>query len=239
MRRSDIPAALADPTSWPDVDASALSGERRETYLRREQAVSAYMRGESRIDIEDRFGVNRASLTQLVGRCWSPHQDGRIQGLLALIPHTRAKVYRRVQRAGRRASRGGLSGALGQPFERFPQLARIVERKIGSGALGLSKTNRIFGLSDVHSKIIGACREAKRTARDYPLNHDQISAATYCDRTGATATRSLTDRGNRTKVSHRAPPRSIGLFETGSAVFDDQGCTHRGRTPSPDRDGRG
>ena len=174
MRRGDIPAALADPTSWPGVDASALSGERRDTYLRREQAVSAYMRGESRIDIEDRFGVNRASLTRLVGRCLSPHQDGRIQGLRALIPHTRAKVYRRVQRAGRRASRGGLSGALGQLFERFPQLARIIEREIGSDVLGLSKTNRIFGLSDVHSKIIGACREAGLTAHDYPLNHDQM-----------------------------------------------------------------
>jgi len=174
MRRSDLPAALLDPTTWPTVDASALTGERRDIYLRREQAVSAYLRGESRIDIEHRFGVNRASLTRLVGRCLSPHQDGRIQGLRALIPHTRAKVYRRVQRAGRRTSQGGLSGALGQLFERLPQLVRIIEREISSDALGLSKTNRIYGLGGVHSKIIGACREAGLSSRDYPLNHDEM-----------------------------------------------------------------
>ena len=174
MRRSDLPAALLDPTTWPTVDASALTGERRDIYLRREQAVSAYLLGESRIDIERRFGVNRASLTRLVGRCLSPHQDGRIQGLRALIPHTRAKVYRRVQRAGRRTSQGGLSGALGQLFERLPQLVRIIEREIGSDFLGLSKTNRIYGLGGVHSKIIGACREAGLTSHDYPLNHDEM-----------------------------------------------------------------
>jgi len=174
MRRSDLPAALLDPTTWPNVDASALTGERRDIYLRREQAVSAYLRGESRIDIEHRFGVNRASLTRLVGRCLSPHQDGRIQGLRALIPHTRAKVYRRVQRAGRRTSQGGLSGALGQLFERLPQLVRIIEREISSDALGLTKTNRIYGLGGVHSKIIGACREAGLSSRDYPLNHDEM-----------------------------------------------------------------
>lgn len=174
MRRSDLPAALLDPTTWPTVDASALTGDRRDIYLRREQAVSAYLRGESRIDIEHRFGVNRASLTRLVGRCLSPHQDGRIQGLRALIPHTRAKVYRRVQRAGRRTSQGGLSGALGQLFERLPQLVRIIEREIGSDFLGLSKTNRIYGLGGVHSKIIGACREAGLTSHDYPLNHDEM-----------------------------------------------------------------
>ena len=174
MRRSDLPAALLDPTTWPTVDASALTGERRDIYLRREQAVSAYLLGESRIDIERRFGVNRASLTRLVGRCLSPHQDGRIQGLRALIPHTRAKVYRRVQRAGRRTSQGGLSGALGQLFEQLPQLVRIIKREIGSDFLGLSKTNRIYGLGGVHSKIIGACREAGLTSHDYPLNHDEM-----------------------------------------------------------------
>jgi putative transposase len=174
MRRGDVPEALADPASWPAVDISALDHERRDVYERREQAVSAYLRGESRIDIERLFGVNRASLTRLVGRCLSPHQDGRIQGLRALIPHTRAKAYRRVKRAVRSPSSGGLSGALGQLFERLPQLIGIIEREISGSALGLSKNNRIHGLSDVQSKIIAACREAGLTAKDYPLNHDEM-----------------------------------------------------------------
>lgn len=174
MRRGDIPEALLDPASWPSVDVSALSDERRDIYERREQAVCAYLRGDSRIDIERRHGVNRASLNRLVGRCLSPHQDGRIQGLRALIPHIRAKTYRRVKRAARAPTPGGLSGALGQLFERLPQLVGIIEREMSGPALGLSRNNRIFGLADVHSKLIAACRDAGLTARDYPLNHDEM-----------------------------------------------------------------
>ena len=72
MRRGDIPEALADPSLWPTVDVTALTGERRDIYQRREQAVCAYLRDESRIDIEQRFGVNRGSLIRLVARCLSP-----------------------------------------------------------------------------------------------------------------------------------------------------------------------
>ena len=174
MRRGDIPEALSDPSSWPAVDASVLVGERRETYLLREQAIGAYLRGDSRADIERKFGVNRGSLTRLVERCLSANQDGRIQGLRALIPHSRAKTYQRSKRAARSPSQGGLSGALGQLFERQPQLVRIIEREISGTRLGLSTSNRIFGLSDVQSKLIAACREAGLTANDYPLNHDEM-----------------------------------------------------------------
>ena len=174
MRRGDIPEALSDPSLWPTVDATALTGERLDIYQRREQAVYDYLRGESRIEIEQRFGVNRTSLTRLVERCLSPHQDGRIQGLRALIPHTRAKDYKRVKPAARTPSQGGLSGALGQLFERIPHLTGIIEREISSAALGLSRNNRIYGLSDVQSKLIAACREAGLTAQDYPLNHDEM-----------------------------------------------------------------
>ena len=173
MRRGDVPEALTDPSLWPTVDVSALTDDRRDVYQRREQAVSAYLRGESLIDIEHRFNVHRVSLSRLVARCLSQHQDGRIQGLRALIPHTRAKGYQRVKRATRRSSAGGLSGALGQLFERLPQLIGIIEREISGSALGLSKNNRIYGLLDVQSKIIAACREAGVTANDYPLNQDE------------------------------------------------------------------
>ena len=173
MKRGDVPEALADPSLWPTVDVSAISVDRRDVYQRREQAVSAYLRGESLVDIEHRFGVHRGSLTRLVGRCLSPHQDGRIRGLRALIPHTRAKEYQRTKRVVRTSSRGGLAGALGQLFERLPQLVGIIEREIASTHLGLSKNNRVYGLLDVQSKVIAACREAGLTAQDYPLNHDE------------------------------------------------------------------
>ncbi len=174
MRRSEVPESLADPTTWPGVDVSALTQERREIYQRRERAVCAYLRGEPLADIERYFGVDLTSLSRLVARCLTPHPDGRIQGLRALIPHARAKAYRRSKLAARRPKPGGLSGALGQLFERLPQLPRIIEREIASSALGMSENRRLYGLRDVQSKLIAACREAGLTANDYPLNHDEM-----------------------------------------------------------------
>ncbi len=173
MRRNEIPEALADPTTWPGVDPSAIDTDRRAIYVKRERAVCAYLHGTPLIEIERSCGVNRGTLKRLIERCLMPHTDGRIQGLRALIPHTRAKGYRRVVPALPRANPGGLTGAMGQLFERVPQLPRIIEREIVSDALGLSERGRLYGLRDVQFKLLAACREAGLTASDYPLNHDE------------------------------------------------------------------
>ena len=153
---------------------SALAEDRRAVFEQRERAVYAYLRNEHLADIERSTGVNRASLTRLIGRCLAPHDDGRIQGLRALIPHSRAKGYRRLKRASRRPTRGGLSGALGQLFDRFPELPRIIEREIAGSRLGMSVNGRLFGLRDVQHKLIGALRVAKLPASEYPLNYDEM-----------------------------------------------------------------
>ena len=104
MRRSEVPEPLADPAMWPGVDASALDPDRRAVYLRREQAVRAWLAGASLAGIEKSLGVDRGTLRRLVERCLMPHTDGRIQGLRALIPHSRTRglhPHRLVAVAGR------------------------------------------------------------------------------------------------------------------------------------------
>jgi len=174
MRRSEVPAALSDPAAWPGVDAAALTDARRDVYTRREHAICAYMRGDALVDIERVFGIGRTALSKFLGRCLAPHQDGRIYGLRALIPHSRAKDYRRMKRASPRPTPGGLSGAMGQLFERVPQLRDIIEREIGGSRLGFSMSGRLYGLADVQGKVLAACRDAGLTATDYPLNHRQM-----------------------------------------------------------------
>ena len=174
MHRSEVPPALIDPTTWPGVDVSALPDERRAVFEQRERAIYAYLRGDHLAAIERSFSVNRSSLTRLLTRCLAPHDDGRIQGLRALIPHTRAKTYRRSKRAARRSTRGGLSGALGQLFERLPELPRIIEREIAGTRVGLSANGRLYGLRDLQLKLMASCRENGLTAVDYPLNYDEM-----------------------------------------------------------------
>ena len=173
MRRSEVPEPLADPAMWPGVDASALDPERRAVYLRREQAVRAWLAGASLTGIEKDLGVDRGTLRRLVERCLMPHTDGRIQGLRALIPHSRTGRYTRTLPSHWRPEATGMSGALGQLFERLPQLARIVEREIAGCKVSLSANDRLQRLRALHDKLLAACREAGLTARDYPLNQQE------------------------------------------------------------------
>lgn len=174
MRRSEVPPALLDPTHWPGVDVSALAADRRAVFEQRERAMYAYLGGEPLASIERTHGINRSSLSRLLERCLTAHPDGRIYGLRALIPHSRAKTYQRSKRAARRSSPGGLSGALGQLFDRLPELPRIIEREIAATQIGLTASGRLFGLRDLQDKLLTACREAGLTANDYPLNHDEM-----------------------------------------------------------------
>ncbi|MCK6372780.1 MAG: transposase [Zoogloea sp.] len=174
MRRSEVPEALADPRTWPGVDVAALSDERRDTFERRERAIYAYLGGSSLASVERETGIHRASVMRLVARCLAPHADGRIQGLRALIPHSRTGQYTRRSPARRRATRGGLSGALGQLFERFPELPRIIEREIAGDRLGMTKNGRLFGLRDVQFKLLATLREAGLKTDEYPLNYDEM-----------------------------------------------------------------
>ena len=172
MRRSELPEPPADPATWPGVDASALDAGRRADDLRREQAVRAWLAGSSLAEIEKSLGVDRGTLRRLIERCLMPHTDGRIQGLRALIPHSRTRPYRRTISSLRRAEPGGRSGAMGQLFERLPQLVRIVEREIVGGRVSLSANDRLQRLGALHDKLLAACREAGLTVRDYPLNQE-------------------------------------------------------------------
>lgn len=160
MKRSEIPEPLTDCRSWPGVDPSAIDPKRLPVYLQREGAIQAYLRGAPLADLTRDFGINRGTLTRLLERCLASHPDGRIQGFRGLIPHARTKGYRRIAPAVRRKPRGGLTGAMGQLFERLPQLAQILEREIGVGTLGIAQNGRLYGLRNVQLKLIAACREA-------------------------------------------------------------------------------
>ena len=174
MKRSDIPEQLADCSVWPGVDPSAIDPARLLVYRKREGAIQAYLRGTTPVDLKRQFDINRGTLTRLLERCLAPHPDGRIQGFRGLIPHIRTKSYRRIMPAVRRSQRGGLTGALGQLFEQLPELTQILEREVGAGTLGISKNGRLYGLRNVQSKLIAACREAGLNTQAYPLNQDEM-----------------------------------------------------------------
>jgi putative transposase len=63
---------------------------------------------------------------------------------------------------------------MGQLFEQLPQLAQILEREIGAATLGIAENGRLYGLRNVQSKLIAACREAGLSGQAYPLSQDEM-----------------------------------------------------------------
>jgi len=170
VRRKDIPEALTNLALWPSVDPSALDAHSHAQYKLREDAINAYFSGASLGAIEERLGVKRATIGWFVNRCISPHPDGRIQGYRGLIPYSRVKNYVRVKPPKARSDRGGLVGAFHQLLARYPNLLGIVERRIATGELRLSASNRLVGLGLTQESFLNACRKLDLTAQDYPLN---------------------------------------------------------------------
>lgn len=175
MQRKDIPASLMNLALWPGVDPNALSPNDREQYHRRENAIRAYLAGESLADIERRLGIARRMLLRLLDRCIALHPDGRIQGFRGLIPYARVKEYMRIKSVESCHERGGYVGAFGQLLARYPHLNGIIERRITNGELRLSNTNRLIGLRRTQDAFLTACRELNMTAKDYPLNQDEMA----------------------------------------------------------------
>lgn len=175
MRRKDIPEALTQLATWPSVDPNAMSGDDRKQYYQREQAIHAYFNGEPLASIEKRFNMRRGTLLWFVNRCIAPHADGRIQGFRGLIPLARVKRYVRIKPIELTSERGGFVGAFGQLLYRYPNLAGLIERRIANGELRLSNTNRLVGLRRTQDAFLTACRELNLTAKDYPLNQDEMA----------------------------------------------------------------
>jgi putative transposase len=142
MRRSELPAEIQDASNWPRVDTSGFSQTMLDQYLAKERAVIDWLNGKSLRSVEARTGINRGTVQRAIERCLAPHTDGTIQGFRGLIAHARTRPYRRTAESSRPISNQspgiGLSGALGQLFERLPTLESIVDRAISKGAVGVS-----------------------------------------------------------------------------------------------------
>lgn len=80
--RLSIPEALTRLDTWPTVDVSALSSERRDTFQKRCHAITVYITQpeHSVSSITSQTGVDRKTLRRLVDRCTALHPDGRLYG---------------------------------------------------------------------------------------------------------------------------------------------------------------
>ncbi|CAE6956294.1 hypothetical protein [Paraburkholderia domus] len=208
--RRSIPPDLTDLGQWPGADDSALSDEERDLLRRRIRAMTLFVDGHTPLrEISRETGVGFNDLYRVFERCITQHEDGRIFGCRALIPYQHTGSYDR--RSPVKPSREGIasnaSGAFSQLLQRYPDIARWLERKVAERSrkhAALTEVHR--HLWRLHGGFLAQCRQAGIQAHEYPFNQKYLGERSLASHARALSNRNF-DAAARAagaqQISHR------------------------------------
>jgi putative transposase len=170
----EIDPSLRDASAWPAVEPSMVPTARARAALeRRVASVKAWLDGTRALsEIEREFRVRRCELYRWIQRCLQAHDDGRIWGFRALIPHQRRAPNQPKPHVDPASAPGGKSGQAGQLrrlFTRFPELEELVDATL----FQKTSPNRVplrLPLRDVHGLWVQRCRDLGVSDDEWPLN---------------------------------------------------------------------
>ena len=206
--RHSIPSDLIDIGQWPRADDSALSDERRDLLKRRIRAMTLFVDGQTPLrEISRETGVGFNDLYRVFERCIAPHGDGRIFGCRALIPYQHTRSYDRPSpvKPSREGVPSNASGAFAQLLQRYPDIARWIERKVAQRSKKHADLTEVHRhLWRLHGGFLAQCRQAGIQAHEYPFNQKYLG-----ERSLASYVRALSNR-NFDAAARAAGARQIG-----------------------------
>lgn len=222
--RNSLSEAQRDVSTWPTVNLDQLSGRQRKRVEKYKEAIGKYLTGGKVKNICKINGICNSELHRAIKRCLEIHQDGRMWGFRALIPHTHQKGYQRISPVpvAKGDSKAGRAGALTQLFDRLPALREVVHTYFLKKHTSENVHESRISLKATHKRFIDACRSMGLGPADYPLNQKYLGrAALACylkqlmntraavaARCGSEVARKL--RGNGSESSQ---PRKLRPFE--------------------------
>jgi len=161
----DILPEQLDITTWPDVLVDSLSEQKRTVFLQRKQAMDLFVTHEISVgEIEAITQVYRQQIYQLLRRCVTTHEDGRVWGYRALIPSLHVKAYQRQDYN----SKG--PGTFQAFLNRYPTIQEEVD------TLYLQRKQKSVGESamqrkHIHERFVRLCIKAGIALDEYPLSN--------------------------------------------------------------------
>jgi len=173
--RRSIPAELADIGQWPTADDSGLEEDARSLFARRIQAMTLFVDGSTSLRAIGReTGLRINDLYRLFERCITRHEDGRIYGCRALLPWLHTQPYERSATV-KASGAGGASGAFAQLLQRYPDIARWIERKVAARSRPQATLEEVpRQIWRLHAGFLAQCRQAGIQAHEYPFNQKHL-----------------------------------------------------------------
>jgi putative transposase len=158
-----------DTSKWLLVNTDSLSEEKRETFLKRKEAVDLYIYSELTLgEIEEKTGIIRRDITRFVNRCIQVDDSGELQGYRSLIPYRRINEYQRETLPSLNSVVKRMNGAFGLLLEKYPNIKQEIENKF----FGRNKEpqSRMMRVKDLHKSFLEMCRkEGIDPITDYPF----------------------------------------------------------------------
>ena len=176
-----------DLAQWPDGAVAELNEFERHEYERRDQAIRLYVSGATLKEIVVASGIGRGQLYQLLGRCLTQHEDGRLYGFRGLLRYRRMQPYCRkvTVKSVRLKGQGGGAGAFGALVVAYPTLQEWVHKKVKERAVYIEQIStdgelrvRLRKLGALHEAFLSECRKLGLTATDYPFNTQEMGNRT-------------------------------------------------------------
>ncbi|MDR3099274.1 MAG: hypothetical protein LBV73_19650 [Paraburkholderia sp.] len=173
--RRSIPTELSDITLWPTADDSGLDGGARSLFARRVRAMALFLDGSTSLRaIASETGLRINDLYRLFERCITPHEGGRIYGCRALLPWLHTQPYERSA-VVKASGAGGASGAFAQLLQRYPEIARWIERKVAARSRPHATLEEVpRQIWRLHAGFLARCRQASIQAHEYPFNQKHL-----------------------------------------------------------------
>lgn len=178
FNRISIPDHLRDMAHWPTVDQTALCEQERATYLKRCEALRAFL-DEPQTSLAEIFretGVSRSGLYRLLERCWETHPDGRIFGFRAVIPYARLKKYERnIPVDPQKDRKGGASGSFTRLLRDYPAIKKLLDKFGKRRHTPIRNAREVRKpLHEIHGLFIDSCRAAKISVNEYPFTEKRL-----------------------------------------------------------------
>jgi putative transposase len=212
-----------DINSWPSAIPDGLNAHRSERFEALQTAMRQYFDGAPTKDIQDATGVAANDLHRLAKKCLTPAGDGRIFGFRALLPYSRAGLYRRSAKEApkRQEQQGGQTGMLGAMLRKHPDLEAHLTNEILQKSKRLRTSPHKLRAKDLHQVFLEYLKNQGAPKNEWPFTTKHLGArsiSTYMKKVrDSNFGRSVTNWGDRVAKAHL----NVGTGSTSFMVYEE------------------